>query len=138
METQQILSFETISLVDRKVDKKPSRLAFEQLINETVDNVFSSLGPVCRQGIYGYLEKKYGLKRNDVADHIMEFSEALGQIFGGAAALLEIEMMRRLCQKVPQFKYSSEGTLTFPDYVNALSSLSVDETAPAVNLVKLI
>jgi hypothetical protein len=117
METQQTLSFETTS----SVDKKPSRLVFEQLVNETIDNVFSSLGTVCRQAIYDYLEKKYGLKKNDVANHIIEFSEALEQTFGGAAALLEIQMMRRLCRKVPQFKHRPEGTLTFPDYVNALS-----------------
>jgi hypothetical protein len=103
------------------VDKKPSRLVFEQLVNETVDDAFSSLGTVCRQAIYDYLETKYKLKKNDITDHIMEFSEALEQIFGGAAALLEIEMMRRLCQKVPQFKHWLEGTLTFQDYVNALS-----------------
>ena len=67
------------------------------------------------------MEKKYELKKDDVANHISEFSEALEQIFGGAAALLEIEMMRRLCQKVARFKHSPDGALTFPDYVNALS-----------------
>ena len=117
METQQTLSFEITS----SVDKKPSRLVFEQLVNETVDDAFFSLGTVCRQAIYDYLETKYKLKKNDIADHIMEFSEALEQIFGGAAALLEIQMMRRLCRKVPQFKHRPEGALTFPDYVNALS-----------------
>jgi hypothetical protein len=118
MEPQQTLYFETTSSVDKK---SSSRLVFEQLINETIDNVFSSLETVCRQTIYDYLETKYKLKKNDIADHIMEFSEALEQIFGGAAALLEIQMMRRLCRKVPQFKHRPEGTLTFPDYVNALS-----------------
>jgi hypothetical protein len=117
METQQTLSFETTS----SVDKKPSRLVFEQLINETIDNVFSSLGIVCRKAIYDCLEKKYGLKKSDLADHAVEFSEALEQIFGHAAALLEIRMIRKLCRKVPQFKHWPEGTLTFPDYVNALS-----------------
>ena len=118
METQQTLSFETTISVDRK---NSSRVVFEQLLNETIDNVFSSLGTVCRQAIYDYLEEKYELKRNDIAGHIMEFSEALEQIFGGAAALLEIQMMRRLCRKVPQFKHRPEGALTFPDYANALS-----------------
>jgi hypothetical protein len=117
LETQQILFFEKKS----SVDKKPFRLIFEHLVNETIDNVFSSLGTVCRQAIYDYLEKKYELKKNDVAGHIIEFSEALEQIFGGAAALLEIQMMRRLYRKVPQFKHRPKGALTFPDYVNALS-----------------
>jgi hypothetical protein len=117
LETQQTLSFEITSLVD----KKPSRLVFEQLVNETVDDAFFSLGTVCRQAIYDYLETKYKLKKNDIADHIMEFSEALEQIFGGAAALLEIQIMKKLCRQVPQFKHWPEGALTFPDYVNALS-----------------
>jgi hypothetical protein len=50
----------------------------------------------------------------------MEFSEALKQIFDGAAALLEIQMMKRLYRKVPQFKYRPEGALTFLEYMNAL------------------
>jgi len=117
METQQTLSFETTS----SVDKKSSRLVFEQLINETIDNVFSSLGTVCRQTIYDYLETKYRLKKDDIADHTMEFSEGLEQMFGHAAALLEIQIMKKLYRKVPTFKHWPEGTLTFPDYVNALS-----------------
>jgi hypothetical protein len=117
METQQTLSFETTS----SVDKKSSRLVFEQLINETIDNVFSSLGTVGRQTIYDYLETKYRLKKDDIADHTMEFSEGLEQMFGHAAALLEIQIMKKLYRKVPQFKHRPEGTLTFPDYVNALS-----------------
>jgi hypothetical protein len=117
METQQTLSFEITSSVDRN----SCRLVFEQFINETIDNVLSSLGTVCKQAIYDCLKKKYKLKKSDIADHAMEFSEALEQIFGGAAALLEIQIMKKLCQKVPQFKHWPEGTLTFPDYVNALT-----------------
>jgi hypothetical protein len=118
METQQTLSFETTGPIDRK---SSSRLVFEQLVNETIDNVFSSLGTVGRLAIYDYLETEHALKRNDIADHIMEFSEALEQIFGVAAALLEIQIMKKLCRKVPKFKHWQEGSLTFPDYVNALS-----------------
>jgi len=96
-------------------------LVFEQLINETIDNVLSSLGTVCKRAIYDTLEKKYRLKKNDIADHTMEFSEALEQIFGDAAALLEIQIMKELSRKVPQFKHWPEGSLTFPGYANALS-----------------
>lgn len=117
METHQILSFETTSAVD----KNSSGLIFEQIINETVDDVFSSLGTVCRWVIYDILEKKYELKRSDIAYHPKEFSEALEQIFGGAAAILEIQIMKKLHRKAPYFKYRPKGMLTFPDYVNALS-----------------
>ena len=117
MEIQQTLSFETTSLVV----KKPSRLVFEQLVNETIDSVLSSLGTACRWAVYDYVEREHELKKNDVADHITEFSEALEQIFGDAAALLEIEMIRRLYRKVPQFKHSAKESLTFPEYVSALN-----------------
>ena len=117
METQQNLYFETTSTIERK----SSSLVFEQLLNETISNVFSLLGPVCKQNIYDYLETKYKLKKDDIADHMREFSEALEQTFGNGAALLEIQIMKRLYRKVPEFKHRSEGTLTFPDYVHALS-----------------
>jgi hypothetical protein len=117
MEIQQTLYFETTS----SVGKKPSKLVFEQLVHETIDNVLSQLGTVCRQVIYDYLEKEYALEKNNIADHIMGFSEALKQMFGGAAALLEIQMMRSLHQRVPQFKYRPEETLTFLEYMTALS-----------------
>ena len=117
METQQTLSFEITSSIDRK----SSIFVFEQLLNETIDQVLSSLGTVCRQTIYDYLETKCKLKKDDIADHTLEFSKALEQIFGDAAALLEIQIMKELCRKVPRFKHKPEGALTFPDYVNALS-----------------
>jgi len=117
METQQNLYFETTSTIERK----SSSLVFEQLLNETINNVFSLLGPVCKQNIYDYLETKYKLKKDDIADHMREFSRALEQTFGNGAALLEIQIMKRLYRKVPEFKHRSEGTLTFPDYVHALS-----------------
>jgi hypothetical protein len=118
LEPQQTLSCEITSSVDWK---NGSRLVFEQLINETIDDVLSSLGTICKQTIYDTLEKKYKLKKNDIANHTMEFSEALEQIFGDAAALLEIQIMKELSRKVPQFKHWSEGSLTFPGYANALS-----------------
>jgi hypothetical protein len=117
METQKSLSFETGSSVHRN----SSRPVLEQLVNETIDSVFSSLGTACRQAIYDYMEDKYGLKKGDIADHAPEFSGALEQIFGDAAALLEMLIMKEIHQRVPQFKHRPDGTLTFPDYVNALS-----------------
>jgi hypothetical protein len=43
MENQQTFSFETTS----SAEKNPVEQMFEQPINETVDNVLSSLGTVC-------------------------------------------------------------------------------------------
>ena len=116
METQHTLSFETTS----SIDKSSSRLLFEQLVNEAIDGVFSSLGPSCKQAVYDCMEKKYRLKKSDFVEHLTEFSEAIEQIFGHSSRLLEIRMMERLYQKVPEFKYRLQDTLTFQEYVDAL------------------
>ena len=117
METQHTLSFETRS----SIEKSSSRLLFEHLLNEVIDDVFSLFSTSFKQTFYDCLERKYELKKSDFADHTLEFSEAIEQIFGHAAGLLEIQMMKKLHQKVPEFKYWPQETLTFPDYVNALS-----------------
>lgn len=122
METQYTLCFEATSQVE------PYRPAFEHLINETIDNVLSSLGTRCREAIYDYIDRKYNLRKSDIADHTMEFSEALERIFGSAAALLEMQIMKELFRKAPQFKHRPQGKLTFPDYVNALIRFLRDAT----------
>ena len=117
MEAQQTLSFEITS----SIEKSSSRLLFEHLLNEVIDDVFSLFGTSFKQTVYDCMEKKYRLKKSDFAEHLTEFSEAIEQIFGYSAGLVEIQMMKRLYQKVPEFKYWPQETLTFPDYVNALS-----------------
>ncbi len=102
------------------VDKDSSSFVFEQVMNEVIEDVFSSLGTGCKQTIYDRLEKEHGLKKGQVADHIVEFSEAIEHMFGCAALLLEIRMMKRLSRRVPQFKYRPKGMVTFADYVKAL------------------
>jgi hypothetical protein len=118
METQQTLAFDTTS----SVEKNASEQIFGQLINQTIFDVLSSLGIACRQAVYDYVEKRYNVKTSDIANHLMEFSEALERIFGDAAALLEVRIMKELHRKVPEFKHHSDGKLTFSDYLSALSS----------------
>ncbi len=94
---------------------------FDRLVLEAVDEVFSSLGDLCKNAIYVHLEHEYRLSKRDIPNRIREFVSALDQIFGVAAALVEIEIMKRLRKKVPCFKHSpKQKSLSFDKYVASL------------------
>ncbi len=116
MEPQQIFYQRARSSVDGKL----SKLVFEKLMSETIEDVLSSLGTECKEAVYECLENEYALERDVIPDHFAEFSEVLEQIFGDAALLLEIQMMKELHRRVPHFRYKPERGLTLQDYVDAL------------------
>ncbi len=116
METQQIFSIQIRS----SVTKQTAELVFLELINTTVDEVLFSLGTAPRKVICYHLEKAFNMKIDDIANNPEKFSEALDQIFGDAAALLEIRMMQKLHRTFPKFKHKISNELTFANYLNAL------------------
>ena len=71
--------------------------------------------------IYLVLEKTFEIKKSEIPDRIEEFAYALEQIFGHGAKLVEIQIMKRLHDKVGQtFTYSPEKSdLLFTEYVEA-------------------
>jgi hypothetical protein len=96
---------------------------FDRLVLEAIDEVFSSLGDLCKKAIYVHLEHEYKLSKKDIPNRIREFVTALHQIFGVGAALVEIEIMKRLRKKVPSFKHSpKQRSLSFDKYVTSLDS----------------
>jgi hypothetical protein len=116
--------------VQNDVGKKISRSgrspslnrSFGELLLEAVDEVLSSLGDSPRQAIYYYLKEVFNLSKQDIPHRIDDFSRAIEEIFGSGARFLEIEIMKRLYEKVGHsFKYSPEqNDLFFIDYVKAV------------------
>jgi len=95
---------------------------FQRIIQEAVDETFLSLGKKTEQSIYSQLKGKFKVVKEDIPLHIEEFATALEEILGPGALLLEIEMMKRLHDKVgPGFKYhTGNDSLTFPEYLVAI------------------
>lgn len=114
METQQILSIQ----IKSSAKKQPAEQVFLNLINSIVDEVLSSLGVECRQVICDHLEQSYDMNADEIANCPEEFSDALRQIFGDAAALLEIRMMQKIHRAFPKFRHKTTSKLTFANYVN--------------------
>ncbi len=99
----------------------PCNYDFKRLLLEAVDECLSSLGDSSKQAIYFYLEKAFAIKKQDIPNRIEEFTVAIEKVFGHGAKILEIQIMKRLYEKVGHdFKYSPEKSdLLFTKYVEA-------------------
>ncbi len=73
---------------------------FEELLLEAVDEGLSSVGETCKQAIYFHIEKRFNLNKKDIPCRIEEFTEAIENIFGVGAKVLEIRIMKNLFNKM--------------------------------------
>jgi len=94
---------------------------FEKLLLEAVDEALSSLGDSSKQAIYFCLEKNFAIKKHDIPNKIQEFANALENILGGGAKILEIQIMKHIYEEVGHdFKYfPDKDDLLFSEYVEA-------------------
>ena len=94
---------------------------FRDLLLEAVDEALSSLGDSVKQAIYFHLEKTFEIKKQDIPNKIEEFTNAIEEIFGLGAKLLEIRIMKSFYEKDGHtFKYSPEkDKLMFTEYMKA-------------------
>ncbi len=89
------------------------------MLTKTIDEVFSSLG--CKQEVYRQLEAKYGISRQAVAENTKAFTDALGDMFGETAHILEIKIMGLLHSEASGFKYyPCKEELCFSGYLENL------------------
>ena len=103
-------------------ESPPNNRIFEKLLLESIDEALSSLG-MSTKHIYFHLEKDFNIKKQDIPHKIEEFADAIEKIFGLGARVLEIQIMKRLYQKVGPFKHFPERNLTFTEYVEAAGYL---------------
>lgn len=95
---------------------------FKKLLLEAVDATLSPLGDSSKQAIYFHLEKNFTIKKQDIPNKIEEFTNAIEEIFGDGAKILEIEMIKHLYMKGgSSFEYSpAKDELLFVEYIDAV------------------
>ena len=69
---------------------------FNNLLLEAIDEAFSSLGESVKKSLFAHLKGQFNMKRSEIPSKIMQFSNALEQIFGIGAHHLELLFMRNL------------------------------------------
>lgn len=93
---------------------------FDVLLLEAVDEGLASIGESSKLAMYYHLEKRFGVYKEEIPVKVDAFAQALEQIFGPGAQLLEILMMKRLYEKAGgRFTWSNKRDFTLTEYVAA-------------------
>lgn len=121
MSTQPKVQRNINETVSAGEETPPRNRVFKELLLEAVDEELSSLGDSPKRAIYFYLEKTFNIKKLDIPNKIDEFANAIEKIFGHGAKHLEIQIMKRLYEKIGHsFEYFPEkDDLLFTEYMEA-------------------
>jgi hypothetical protein len=109
-----------IMQLERKKQKTPEE-KFSFGIAEMVDESFSSFRNLDKEAVYLRLEKAFKIKKEEIPFRIDGFADAIEQMFGVAAKLVEIRMIEALHNRFPEFVFiPKEGDVDFKEYVVSL------------------
>lgn len=94
---------------------------FEELIVEVIDQVMLSLDPRVKKSFYNILKTDYNLDKNDIPYRIGDFVNALEEVYGISALLIEVAILKKVCQELPAFTFVVENTqLNLVDFLKSL------------------
>jgi hypothetical protein len=106
--------------LERKKQKTPEE-KFNFGIARMVDESFSSFRNLDKEAVYLRLEKVCKIKKEEIPFRIDGFADAIEQMFGVAAKLVEIRMIEALHKRFPEFVFiPKEGDVDFKEYVVSL------------------
>jgi hypothetical protein len=102
---------------------KNPRKDFNKLLLKALDSTFSVLGDSGKQAIYRNLKNKYGLTKEAIPNNTAKFVDAIEEVFGQAAVLLEARIIHALHNEVKDFVYfPGHDKISFAGYLGCLSN----------------
>jgi hypothetical protein len=117
----------TCTLQLERKKQKPPEEKFNFGITEMVDESFSSFRNLNKETVYLRLEKAFKIKKEEIPFRIDGFADAIEQMFGVAAKLVEIRMIEALHKRFPEFVFiPKEGDVDFKEYVVSLRAFLVN------------
>ena len=94
---------------------------FKVALMEAIDEGLSAFSTLNKQEIYFHIENIFKIKKDEIPYKIEDFVDAIEQIFGIGAKLIEIRIIEALHKKSPDFMFSpKKGTVIFQEYVASL------------------
>ena len=91
-------------------------------VDETLKQVFKEAGV---KVIYGFIENKCHLKRDEIAEKTEAFSAGLDRLLGSAAPVMEKLILQKLYDKL-ELRFVEKEGYEFSDYVRELRERCVD------------
>jgi hypothetical protein len=102
-------------------NQKPTEDKFQTLITETVDQTLSSFGNLDKETVYLHLKNTFKINQEEIPCKIENFADAIEQMFGVGAKLIEIRIMGSLHKRVPEFIFfPKKGDIDFKEYAASL------------------
>lgn len=89
----------------------------KQLLTQAVDQALLTLGESAREAVYFHLQKIVSLTKDDVSDNLDAFERGLEKIFGAGAKMIEIAVIKSLCQQLG-IEFEEKKNISLVDYVN--------------------
>jgi len=101
--------------------QKPTEDEFKVAMIETVDESFSSFCNLNKEAVYFHLENTFKISKQEIPNKIEDFADAIEQMFGVGAKLIEIRIIGMLHKRVPEFVFfPKKGDVGFKEYVASL------------------
>jgi hypothetical protein len=101
--------------------QKSTEAEFKVAIIETVEASLSSFCNLYKEAVYLCLENTFKIKKQEIPCKIESFADALYQMFGVGAKLIEIRIIAALHKRVPEFVFfPKKGDVCFKEYVASL------------------
>ena len=90
-------------------------------MTEAIDESFSLFNNLSKQEIYFRLEKAFNITKEEIPWRTEDFADAIDQMFGVGAKLIEIRIIEALHKRIPDFRITPKiGFLTLKEYSNSL------------------
>jgi hypothetical protein len=101
--------------------QKPTEDKFNAAIIEAVEESFSLFSTPVKEAAYLHLEKAFKIKKQEIPSRIEDFADAMEQMFGVGAKLIQIRIIEALHKKIKGFMFfPKKGDVDFKEYVASL------------------
>ena len=102
-------------------NQKTGENKFEATIMEAIDESLGSFGSLDKLEVYWHLENSFKIRKQEIPCKTEEFADAMEQMFGIGAKLVEIRIIEAVHKRVPEFMFTPrKGAVIFKEYVASL------------------
>jgi len=112
---------QSATCVQIRKNQKQSEEEFKAIIIESVDESLASFCNLNKQAVYLHLEEKFNIKKEEIPRKMDKFTDAMEQMFGIGAKLVEMRIIKALHKRIPEFVFfPMKLEIGFKEYVASL------------------
>ena len=102
------------------------RAELRKALLEAVDHGLQVPGEIVRAAIYDRIEKSYGLKREEIPERLEAFHNALEDLLGRSAKVMERVIAKSLYSRL-ELNFTAHDSWTLVDYVDHAERSEVND-----------